>query len=95
MIYMIEEYISDAKTYKTYNLADKLENNPHMWVDNLSDDHIEVHSSDYNGKVFCEELTKFINNNIDSCKIEMMNERLFVNQKYCKVPYAIIYNING
>ena len=95
MFQVLHEYISNAKQYKTYELAEKAEAYPHMWVDSLSDNHIEIHACECNGEVFCKELTDFINKNIQSSDIKMKNEKLFINKQYIKLPYAIISNING
>ena len=66
-----------------------------MWVDSLSDNHIEIHACDCNGEVFRDELTDFINKNIKSSDIQMKNEKLFINKQYIKLPYAIITNIKS
>ena len=92
---MLNEYINNPEQYKTYELAEKAEGYPHMWIDSLSDNHIEIHSCDCNGEVFISELTDFINNNIEKSDIEMYNERLFINKEYVKLPYAIITNIHS
>ena len=92
---MLNEYIDKPEQYKTYKLAEKAESYPHMWVDSLSDNHIEIHSCSCDNEVFRKELTDFINNNIKSSHIQMMNERLFINKQYVKLSYAIITEIES
>lgn len=92
---MLNEYINNPEQYETYELAEKAESYPHMWVDSLSDNHIEIHACDCNGEMFINELTDFINNNIERSDIKMHNERLFINKEYVKLPYAIITNIQS
>jgi hypothetical protein len=92
---MLNEYIDNPEQYETYELAEEAESYPHMWVDSLSDNHIEIHACDCNGEMFCNELTDFINNNIESSNIQMKNERLFINKMYINLPYAIITNIKS
>ena len=91
---MLYEYIDNAQKYQTYELAEEAESYPHLWVDSLSDNHIEIHACDCDGEVFRNELTNFINKNIISSNIKMEHEKLFINKKYIKLPYAILTNIN-
>lgn len=84
------DYIPNAKKYTGYQKACKAEENPHMWVDSLSNEHIEIHSTTLNGEVFRDELTKFINNNWEEIRLEMFNEIITTNGKKFKVPYVVL-----
>lgn len=84
------EYIPDANKYIGYFKAEELEENPQMWVDSLSDNHIEVHSTNVNGEMFRKELEKFIQKNYISIEFQMKNEIIIENKKRYKVPYAVL-----
>lgn len=84
------DYIPDANKYISYFKAEELELNPQMWVDSLSDEHIEVHSTNTNGEMFCKELEKFLQKNYNHINIKMKNEIIIKNRKRYRVPYAIL-----
>lgn len=84
------EYIPNANQFTSYNKACEAEQNPHMWVDSLSDEHIEIHSSVLNGEVFRNELTKFINKNWEKLRLEMFNETVITDGKKFRLPYAVL-----
>lgn len=86
---MIEQYIPEAKSFKTFNLADKAECNPHLWVDKMNDESVEVHSSDLNTDTFIEEVNGLVEG-IDKCTVTFDTERVTVNGKYKNVLYVII-----
>jgi len=84
----LSEYIDDAKEYRTFELANKAEDNDHLWVDSLSDEHIEIHSSDLNKDTFINEITNLVSD-VD-CIVTFDNERMIVSRKATDALYAII-----
>ena len=88
------DYIPDANNYVSYYKAEELENNPQLWVDSLSDEHIEVHSTNTDGKAFKDELIKLLRKNYIKVDFEFKNEQHVINGQVYQVPYAII-NLNN
>ena len=86
---MIENFIPEAQSFETFNLADKAECNPHLWVDKMNDDSIEVHSSSLNNDTFIEEINGLVKD-IDSCTVTFDTEKIAINGKYRNVLYVII-----
>lgn len=89
MIYMLCEYIPQAKEFKTFELANKAESNPHMWVDSLSDEHIEIHPNTLNKDVFINEINNLTKNTND-CIVTYVNQKVIIKRKKTNVLYAII-----
>ena len=86
---MIEQYIPEAKNFTTFDLADKAESNPSLWVDKMNDDAIEVHNCNFNNDIFIDEINGLVKD-INNCTITFNTEKCTVHGKYKNVLYAII-----
>ena len=92
----LEASIPDAKEYITYEIANKAEENKELFVDSLSNEHIEIHSTmetfPYRDN-FNKELTNFVNGNTESCSIKLKTEYMTKNNTLYRMQYAILTNI--